>query len=98
MEIDHRQALIRLIAAFEEHFEAALDSDGGEYTPRLEAAEQRLRDAFFTYDDALFTELGVELPFDILDEDDDEDLDDKDDDGLDDLLGEDDLEDFNLND
>ena len=48
------------------------------------AAEDRLADAFFTYDDILFTQLGVELPFDILediDEDDDEDdYDDEDDD------------------
>ena len=39
----------------------------------LEAAELALRDAFFTYDDILFTQLGVELPFDILDDSDEED-------------------------
>ena len=36
----------------------------------LEAAELALRDAFFTYDDILFTQLGVELPFVILDDSD----------------------------
>ena len=48
----------------------------------LEAAELALRDAFFTYDDILFTQLGVELPFDILDdtEDDDDDFDESDED------------------
>jgi hypothetical protein len=35
-----------------------------------------LRDAFFTYDDILFTQLGVELPFDILDDSDEDDEDD----------------------
>ncbi|WP_314567283.1 DNA primase, partial [uncultured Actinomyces sp.] len=59
----------------------------------LEAAELALRDAFFTYDDILFTQLGVELPFDILDEideddydEDDEDYDDEDEDEDDDFI------------
>ena len=45
---------------------------------QIDAAEDELSDAFFTYDDALFTRLGVELPFDILDDADDEDDDDED--------------------
>ena len=49
-------------------------------TPALEAAELALRDAFFTYDDILFTQLGVELPFDILDEIDEDDYDEEDED------------------
>ena len=47
------------------------------------AAENALQDAFFTYDDALFTAYGIELPFDIVDSEGDEDDD----------LGEDDYDD-----
>lgn len=73
MATDSRDALNRLIAAFENHFDAARSGEVG--SPALEAAEDRLRDAFFTYDDVLFTTHGVELPFDIVE---DEDLDDED--------------------
>ncbi len=80
---DARRALTRLLNAFENHFDIARDGDEAD-DAALEAAELALRDAFFTYDDILFTQLGVELPFDILediDEDDDEDdYDDEDDD------------------
>lgn len=72
---DPRRALTRLLNAFENHFDIARDGDEAD-DAALEAAELALRDAFFTYDDILFTQLGVELPFDILediDEDDDED-------------------------
>ena len=83
---DPRRALTRLLNAFENHFDIARDGDEAD-DAALEAAELALRDAFFTYDDILFTQLGVELPFDILDEideddydEDDEDYDDEDDD------------------
>lgn len=72
---DPRRALTRLLNAFENHFDIARDGDEAD-DAALEAAELALRDAFFTYDDILFTRLGVELPFDILedsDEDEDED-------------------------
>ena len=69
---DPRRALTRLLNAFENHFD--IDRDGDE--AELEAAELALRDAFFTYDDILFTQLGVELPFDILDDSDEDDEDD----------------------
>ena len=69
-----RRALTRLLNAFENHFDIARDGDEAD-DAALEAAELALRDAFFTYDDILFTQLGVELPFDILD-DSDEDEDD----------------------
>ena len=71
---DARRALTRLLNAFENHFDIARDGDEAD-DAALEAAELALRDAFFTYDDILFTQLGVELPFDILD-DSDEDEDD----------------------
>ena len=86
---DARRALTRLLNAFENHFDIARDGDEAD-DAALEAAELALRDAFFTYDDILFTQLGVELPFDILDdsdeddEDDDSDLGDDDDDEDDD--------------
>lgn len=81
MTTDPRRALTRLLNAFENHFDIA--RDGGEVDEdALVAAEEALRDAFFTYDDQLFTRYGVELPFDLLDDDDDYDdeFDDDDDD------------------
>lgn len=79
MTRDARRALTRLLNAFENHFDIARDGDEADDAV-LEAAELALRDAFFTYDDILFTQLGVELPFDILDDSDDEDEDDEEDD------------------
>ena len=78
MATDPRAALNRLIAALEQHFEAA--STGDEFSPAVIAAEDRLADAFFTYDDALFTAFGIELPLDIVDADEDYDVDDFDED------------------
>ena len=66
---DPRRALTRLLNAFENHFDIARDGDEAD-DAALEAAELALRDAFFTYDDILFTRLGVELPFDILEDSD----------------------------
>ena len=92
MNGDARRALTRLLNAFENHFDIARDGDEAD-DAALEAAELALRDAFFTYDDILFTQLGVELPFDILDEideddydEDDEDYDDEDEDEDDDFI------------
>ena len=89
---DARRALTRLLNAFENHFDIARDGAAAD-DAALEAAELALRDAFFTYDDILFTQLGVELPFDILDEideddydEDDEDYDDEDEDEDDDFI------------
>ncbi len=74
MTNDPRSALNRLIAAFEAHLNAA--TTGDELSPAVVATENALQDAFFTYDDALFTSYGIELPFDTLDDsDDDDDLD-----------------------
>ena len=81
MTNDPRSALNRLIAAFEAHLDAA--ATGDEESPAVVAAENALQDAFFTYDDALFTAYGIELPFEAFDSDGDEedDDDDYDDDG-----------------
>ena len=76
---DARRALTRLLNAFENHFDIARDGDEAD-DAALEAAELALRDSFFTYDDILFTQLGVELPFDILDEIDEDDYDEEDED------------------
>ncbi|WP_291450157.1 DNA primase [Actinomyces sp. ICM47] len=86
---DARRALTRLLNAFENHFDIARDGDEAD-DAALEAAELALRDAFFTYDDILFTQLGVELPFDILDEIDEDDYDEVDEDYDDEDYDEDD--------
>ncbi|WP_022867752.1 hypothetical protein [Schaalia vaccimaxillae] len=88
-----RHALTRLIDAFETHFALAQlgeDSDAD----ALEAAEEQLRNAFFTYDDELFTRFGVELPFDLLDEEDDEDFDEDEEEDFDDVDEDDEDDDF----
>ena len=95
MTNDPRSALNRLIAAFEAHLDAA--ATGDEESPAVVASENALQDAFCTYDDALFTAYGIELPFEIVDSegDDDDDLDDYDDgeDGAEDDDDEGDFED-----
>ena len=77
MTNDPRSALNRLIAAFEAHLDAAVTGD--EESPAVVAAENALQDAFFTYDDSLFTAYGIELPFEAFDSDGDDDDDDDDD-------------------
>ncbi|WP_277063723.1 DNA primase [Schaalia cardiffensis] len=83
MTEDPRGALERLITAFHEHFAIARQGDDAD-AEALESAEETLRDAFFTYDDELFTGFGVELPFDLLDDDYDEDEDYEEDEDLED--------------
>ena len=100
MTNDPRSALNRLIAAFEAHLDAA--ATGDELSPAVVAAENALQDAFFTYDDSLFTAYGIELPFEAFDsdsdDDDDEDYDDgeydEDDDDYDDSDDDDEDEDY----
>ena len=88
MTNDPRSALNRLIAAFEAHLDAA--ATGDDLSPAVVAAENALQDAFFTYDDVLFTQYEVELPFDLIVSDDEEDEEEDDDDFID--LDEDDDE------
>lgn len=76
MTKDPRSALNRLIAAFEAHLDAA--ATGDEESPAVVAAESALQDAFFMYDDALFTATGIELPFDLVDSEDDDEYDEED--------------------
>ncbi len=89
MTNDPRVALKALIAALEHHLETARNSDVVSDAV-FEDAEARVQDAFFTYDDALFTCCGVEVPLELVgdfDEDEDEDTDDDDDDDADDEDG-----------
>ncbi|MDO5728936.1 MAG: hypothetical protein Q4P71_04850 [Actinomycetaceae bacterium] len=78
MGTNPQDALNRLIAAFEAHAQAARAAEISDSTI-VEAAEARLRDAFFTYDDVLFNNYGVDLPFDMIEDDDFDDEDDDDD-------------------
>ncbi|WP_350257495.1 DNA primase [Scrofimicrobium sp. R131] len=84
MSQDARDALNLLIAALEQHFDVVQMEDLAS-DEALETAEQRLQDAFFTYDDLLYTTFGGELPFDLIDDEDDEDEDEDDDDSDDDV-------------
>ena len=77
MTTNPRLVLDQLIAAFENHYEVTSSDQVDEQA--LLDAEEALRDAFFTYDDVLFTQYEVELPFDLIvsvDEEDEEDDDD----------------------
>ena len=77
-----RLVLDQLIAAFENHYEVASSDQVDEQA--LIDAEEALRDAFFTYDDVLFTQFEVELPFDlIVSDEDDEEVDQDDDEFID---------------
>lgn len=105
MSKNPRRDLDALIAALERHLEVAMSLDGEiDDSEVLIDAENRVRDAFFTYDDTLFTQTGVEMPFDILDDDDyDEDEDEdynesyrQDNDGASHYLDGDDFDDFDL--
>ena len=77
MTTNPRLVLDQLIAAFENHYEVTSSDQVDEQA--LLDAEEALRDAFFTYDDVLFTQYEVELPFDLIVSDDEEDEEDDDD-------------------
>ena len=79
---DARRALTRLLNAFENHFDIARDGDEAD-DAALEAAELALRDAFSpTTTFSLLSWVLSCLPFDILDDsdEDDDDFDDSDED------------------
>lgn len=99
MTHDPRLALEELLDAFRAHFDLA-NSDVDTESDEFMDAEERLSNAFFTYDDVMFTQLEVELPFEILDEEelfDDEEFEEEtfdDDDDADDDFDDDDEDDF----
>jgi len=86
-----RDALDRLVAALEAHFEAVTRRTG-EADPAVNAAYQTLADAFETYDDALYDTYDEVTPFVLVDDTDDEEDEDLEDD--DDLDEDDDLDDL----
>lgn len=93
MSTDSKDALERLIKALQAHYVAAQKSEDPDDSAVV-AAESELQDAFFTYDTVLFDSFGVELPFDIMmEEDEDSDII-YDSFGYDDEEEEDDSEDF----
>jgi hypothetical protein len=92
-----RDALDRLVAALEAHFEAVTRRTG-EADPAVNAAYQTLADAFETYDDALYDTYDEVTPFVLVDEADDEDDDDDLEDDDDDLDDDEDDEDDGLDD
>lgn len=72
MATDPRAALDRFIAALEAHYEVARTA-GDPDSPAVDAATNTLEDAFFTYDDALYTRYQAALPFEAYSEDDEDD-------------------------
>lgn len=90
MTTSPRDALDRLVAALEAHYDAVTRRTG-EADPAVIAAYQTLADAFEMYDNALYDMFDEVTPFELVDESDDDDLDDEDD--LDDDDDEDDLDD-----
>ncbi|MFC4555699.1 DNA primase [Georgenia faecalis] len=80
MATDPRAALDRFIAALEAHYDAARGSSDPD-SPAVDAAANAVEDAFFTYDDALYTRFHVAVPLEAYGEDDD----DEDDDDLEEL-------------
>lgn len=99
MDIDPRSALERFIGALEDLHTAASATKDPEAASVIEATG-RLADAYILYDDAVYTSYGVELPFDLYDDDEDDDDDDDFDDLDDDFDDEDDddLDDDDLDD
>ena len=97
MTSDPRAALSALVAALETHLELAAVRRGDD-DPAVEAAYQKVADAFEAYDDALHDATGEMTPLVVVDEqfmvdDDDDDDDDSDDDDSDDDTDYDDDED-----
>lgn len=93
MAIDPRAALDRFLAALEEHHLAVSTTQDPD-SPRVEAATTTLREAFVTYDDALYRAYEIDLPLEEIDDDYDDYDDDSgfllDDDDFDDDLDDDD--------
>ena len=80
MTVDPRAALDRLVAALEAHYHA-ISSRRSEDDPAVDDAYDVLADAFEVYDDALSSRFGESTPFDLADdeEDDEDDVPDLDD-------------------
>ena len=87
MTTDPRAALDRLVEALEAHL-AASAARRGPSDAGVARAYDILADAFETYDEALYAAYEETTPFDLYDEDEDDDGEDDEDDGDDDLRDE----------
>lgn len=93
MASDPRAALDTFVAALQRHFEAAA-ARRSELDPTVVGAYDELAAAFVAYDDALFDAFDEVTPFDLTDEDDEDDDEFEDEDDEDDEFeGDDDEED-----
>lgn len=72
MTVDPRAALDRLVSALEAHYHA-IAARRRDDDPAVDDAYDVLADAFEVYDDALSTVFGETTPFDLVDDEDDED-------------------------
>lgn len=68
MATDPRNALSKLIASLEKHFEAVTAKRGDEDSS-VEQSYYQLEDAFLNYEEALGTEYGEYLPFTLAEDD-----------------------------
>lgn len=72
MAVDLQTAYTRLVNALEEFHSSVLEFSDAE-APAVLRATDHLVDAYTVYDDAIFTQYGVEMPFDTYSDDDDDD-------------------------
>lgn len=70
MAVDLQTAYTRLVNALEEFHSSVLEFSDAE-APAVLRATDHLVDAYTVYDDAIFTQYGVEMPFDTYSDDDD---------------------------
>lgn len=78
MATDPRAAFDRFVAALEAHLEA-VTRDRSDDSPAVIAAATTLIDAFETYDEAIYDTYGVDTPFVVYDDsEEDEDLEEED--------------------
>jgi len=78
MATDPRAAFDRLVAALEAHL-GAVARDRTDDTPAVVAATSTLIDAFETYDEAIYDAYGVDTPFVVYDDtEDDEEIEEED--------------------
>ena len=71
MAVDLQTAYTRLVNALEEFHSSVLEFSDAE-APAVLRATDHLVDAYTVYDDAIFTQYGVEMPFDTYADDDDD--------------------------
>lgn len=65
MSVDARVALARLTAALERHLEVVSAAAGSQNDDAVERAYFQLEDAFLAYEEALDSQFGEMLPFEV---------------------------------